>query len=814
MGKARSLRPSCAAVLLGLCAVSVGVPCRAEMPPIGYVGEVPRPPALPALPMPLGYVGEVPRQTPLAPVAPPPQKQALAVQQPLSHTGETLIRAQILKTDSATGILTATGKVEIIRNDHALHADQVTYNQKTGVMVADGHVVLRAASGEVTFADHQEITGDLKEGVAEKMAILFQDNSRMAAARATRYEGRYTVADHALYSPCNVCRENPDQPPLWQLKADTVTHDNEAHEIYYHDVTVEMGDVPILYSPYLSMADPSVQRQQGFLSPLPGLSPSLGASVKIPYYIDIAPEQDLTVSPTFSTVDTAQIAADYRRRFAQGQLSLQGSVTRADLINENGVDQGQQWRGHLFGAFLYDIDATWRAGSDFQYVSDKSYLHRYGYSSLDQTISRAYVEGFSERNYLGLNSYAFQDLRPNSLAAEPFVLPSMTLSALGAPADTFGGRWSFDANTLITTRNNSGAPLAQQGPDTRRLSTNVGWERQLISDTGLVTTVSGLARTDSYWATHISALNGSGTNYDQALFTRPFTQANVLMRYPMGRSGDGYQQIVEPIVSFTAAPDVRSIAKQPIEDSLDVEFDETNLFSPNRFTGSDLIEGGSRATYGIRQMLTTTSGAHIDIFGGESYDFTRNNLFPSQSGLNGHASDYVGRMDFMPANWFDANYGFRLSQANLSPQQQDAQVSFGAPILRPSIRYIEAYETDTATNLVDLVRQATLGFTSKFATYWILKGEHTQAFDPQPGPRNSSLSLNYVDECFAAGVTVGRENTTRVDMNSGTSVGFHLYLRNLGGFHTDSGAAPGVTNQGMSSGFPSSVPAEFRPIEP
>ena len=155
------------------------------------------------------------------------------------------------------------------------------------------------------------------------------------------------------------------------------------------------------------------------------------------------------------------------------------------------------------------------------------------------------------------------------------------------------------------------------------------------------------------------------------------------MRYPMGRGGDGYQQLLEPIVAFTAAPDVRQIAKQPNEDSLNVEFDETNLFSPNRFTGSDLIEGGSRATYGLRNAITTDEGSHVDIFGGESYDFTANSDFPALSGLNSHASDYVGRVDFAPVRWFNANYGFRLAQSDFSPQRQDALVSVGAEIFRP-----------------------------------------------------------------------------------------------------------------------------------
>ena len=776
-----------------LLTAPVSAPCLAEVPPVGFTGEVPRI----GLVMPVGYKGEVPRSAPPAPVKP----AASSSPENADHANETLITATQMQSDSATGIVTATGKVEVVHGDNLLHADKVTYNQKTGVMSADGHVALLMPSGEVEFSDHQEITGDMKQAFAAKVGILFPDNSRVAATTAQLYEGEYTVADHAMYTACNVCRENPDQPPLWQLKADTITHNNVEHQIYYHDVTIEALDVPVFYTPYMSTPDPTVKRRQGFLSPLPGYSPIIGEYIKAPYYFDIAPDKDMTVTPTFSTIDKAQLAAEYRQRLERGKLLLSGSITHADLIDDLGVDKGQKWRGDMFGNFLYDINSTWRTGTDIQYASDKSYLRRYNISSLDQMTDRAFVEGFRGRDYAVVNSYYFQDLRPGVTSVQPTILPSATFSAFGDPGQTLGGRWSFGGNTLVTTRSNTGALPAQQGADTRRLSMNAGWQRQLVSDTGLITTVSGLARTDSYWANNVVANDGSGTVYDHALFTREFGQANAVMRYPMGRSGNGYQQLMEPIVALTAAPKVRTITKQPIEDSQDVEFDETNLFSPNRFTGSDLIEGGSRATYGLRNAITTNSGARIDVFGGESYDLTTNNAFPASSGLNQHASDYVGRIDFAPVDWFNANYGFRLAQSDLSPQRQDAYTSFGVPLFRPSLRYIEAYANNTTTNRLDLVRQVTLGASSTFAKYWNLTGSHTQAFDPEPGPRGTSLALTYVDECFAFGVNVSHDSTNRVDISSGTSAAFHLYLKNIGGMHTDS--ASNIT-----------FPAEFRQTAP
>lgn len=755
------------------------------MPPVGYTGPAPRAAAATVgahtLIPPVGYIGPVGAATV---AATPNAKTARDDARAAARKDETLITAQRMRTDDAQGLTIAEGKVEIVRGDYILQADRVTYNTKTGVMAADGHVALTTPTGEVEFAEHQEISGDMKQAFVRKMGILFPDNSRMAAATAQRYDERYTVAEKAMFTACNVCRDDPDRLPLWQVRAGTITHDKVAQEIYYRDATLDFAGVPVMYTPYMSSPDPTVKRRQGFLSPTPGYSPNIGAFVRTPYYFDIAPDKDMTVAPTFSTTDKAQVAMQYRERFVRGDFRIDGSFTKAKLVNDDGVDKGQQWRGHVVGKFAYDLTPIWRAGTDIQYVSDKSYLHRYNISSSDQMVSRAYLEGFKGRNYAAVNSYYFQDLRADKDAAQPWVLPSATVSALGQPGQTFGGRWSFDASTLVTQRDNSGRSVANQGPNTRRLSLSGGWQRQFLSGTGLVTTAAALLRTDSYWANHV--VSSSAETYDRAMYTRAYQQGSLTFRYPMARNGGSYQHLLEPIVSMTAAPNVRSIAKQPIEDSYTVEFDETNLFSANRFTGNDLIEGGSRVTYGVRNAITMDNGARIDIFGGQSYNFTTSDLFPEQSGLNGHASDYVGRFDFAPVGWFNVNYGFRLRESDLSPRRQDAIISTGVPAFRPSARYIEAYQTDTSTGQTDRVRQITFGFSSALNKYWTLHGSHTQAFDPQPGPRGTSAGVAYIDECYAFGLTASHDHTSRADISSGTSVIFHFFLKNLGGLNTDS----------------------------
>jgi len=697
-----------------------------------------------------------------------------------------LLQADQLSYDQNTDTITASGNVEISRGGQILKADRITFNQKINVIKARGHIAILQPGGEVMFADEAEVTGDLKQGFVDQVRVLFPDNSRMAARDARRYEGRYLVAHLGVYSSCDLCREKPDKPPLWQIKAARVTHDNQAHDVIYRDLTLEMGGVPVMYSPYFSHPDPTVKRRQGFLTPSGGYTQYLGVFARVPYYIDIAPNSDLVLTPVFSEKDRAQLGSEWRHRFSRGEMRWSGSFTHTDLVDEYGTDLGKKWRGHVFGDTLFNINNEWRAGNRVAITSDKSYLQRYNITSEDMLTNRGYAEWFRGRNYAVSNLYMFQNLRPGSQRTEPLVLPDMQFSALGEPGKTLGGRWFLDGGLLVTSRDQN-VNAEKQGPNTRRMSFGAGWERQMVSSTGLLGEFSGIARIDGYWADNVADPTfPAGSGFSGVFDIRQFAQAETKVRYPLGRRGDSYQQIIEPIGMLTVAPKLSERRRLPNEDSLDVEFDETNLFASNRFTGIDRLEGGVRSAYGIRHSLIGDNGARIELVGGQVFRFEKDENFPEGSGLRDQFSDYVGRVEFSPAPWLDASYGFRLDRKEMIFQRQEAQLSAGAPVFRPFVNYMMANQTEATTGISTHIEEGVIGFNSSFAKYYSLFASHRQAFLPQPGPRNTTAGIYYRDECFQLGVTGQRTISDREDIRKGTSVIFHFYLKNIGGIHTDS----------------------------
>ncbi|HYI68938.1 MAG TPA: LPS assembly protein LptD, partial [Skermanella sp.] len=591
-----------------------------------------------------------------------------------------LLNADELTYDETLGIVIASGDVELSQGDRLLLADRVTYNEKTSVVTATGNIRLLEPSGDVIFADYSELTNDLAQGFVQQVRVLLTDNSRVAGTEAERTDqGRYMRINRAVYSPCNLCESDPTRAPLWQLRANRVVHDKEEKEIVYRDARLEMFGIPVLYTPYFAHPDPSVDRKSGFLSPVFGYGGNLGTFGAAPYYWTIAPDKDLTLTPLFSTEDGVQMRAEWRQRFESGRILLDGSIVNADRKTSSGAVKEDEWRGHLFGNGLFDLNDTWRTGFNLEKTSDRSYLRRYRISGEDILTSRAFVEGFRGRNYAVANAYQFDDLRENS-ENEPFVIPMAQAQLLGEPDSVLGGRWSLDLGLVGLQRS--------EGQDTQRASVEAGWRREFMADTGFITTVSGSLRSDAYYVTdYIRDDDPTGMETTDTEL-RLFPQGQVTVRYPVARQIGSVQHVVEPIVSLTSSPVLEDQDDIPNEDSQDIELSPTNLFRANRFPGVDRLDSGTRVTYGVNTGVYGFGGGFSEFFLGQSYQLSNNDdAALVASGLGKDYSDIVGRIRVSPGPYLDLQYDFQLAEEDLEAQVQQFRVSAGVPILRAGANY-------------------------------------------------------------------------------------------------------------------------------
>jgi LPS-assembly protein len=698
---------------------------------------------------------------------------------PLSQSEPVTFTADQVEYDRANALVIAKGHVEAWQNDHILRADEITFDRNTGVAAAKGHVVLLEPDGQVLFADYAEMTRNMQQAVLKDMRALLAENGRLAANGARRTDGVINEMTKVVYSACNLCKDDPTRPPLWEIRAADAVQDLEHKRIEYRDVYLDMFGVPVAYAPYFWHPDPSVKRQSGLLPPGVGLSSSLGAFYAQPYYWVIDGQSDATITPMMTTRLGPDLDVEYRRRFNSGYLLMNGSIGQADRsVQGSFVSRGQ-----------FNLDDTWRWGFDINRTSSSNYIRAYhvgtGLEGDATTLpSQVYLEGFGQGSYTRLDARAYQSVNDTITNSQlPIVLPRYQYSYFGRP-DSLGGRLSLDTGAFNVMRTN--------GTDTRRVNLTVNYERPFTGALGDMWVVTLHGDAAGYNATRLNA-QPNFSRLDKVTDARALPQVSVKVRWPFERdSGAWGTQLIEPIAEVIVAPQSgdSQLWRYPNEDSLDFEFSDANLFGFNRFPGIDRLEGGTRANLALHGAWYL-GGTTFDGIVGQSYRTNKDNLFPQVSGLHDEISDVVARATVSPAPWMDLTYRTRLDKRDLSVRMADAVASFGVPKLRvsggyfysnydPSQFYNQPPPPPVNSAFFKARNEATVGVSSTWGNY------RASGFVRRDLANNRTVAFGgdavYEDECFIFDLRLYRRYTSLNNDHGSTTVLLLFTFKTIGQF--------------------------------
>ncbi len=578
-----------------------------------------------------------------------------------------LFLADRLTYDTDGRTVRLEGGVELSSGGRVLNAADVPSYHTPGVAPAGGGVTVGVADGSTLSADSVELTGDLKEGVIQNIGILLDKHTRLAAARGTREKGDRTTLESAVFSPCDICIEKGQHQPLWQIKAVRVVWDQSEKRISYEDASFEFFGVPIVNVPYFSHADFTVKNQSGFLAPTAGQSSDLGYFVEIPYHLALDPSYDLTVAAMVATEVFPVLKLDWRQKLDSGEYWLSGSYTYDDAYDQLGNRTGAQTSySHIFGRGRFKLNETMGWGFDIERVSNDTYLERYEISNADRLTSRAYVDWREGRSHGSVSAYAFQGLRATDDPGQtPLVLPEAELYYVLGDA-VWGGEVAINGNMLALTRS--------EGLDMQRLSAGVTWTRPEILENGMAFTFFAAARGDVYRVSDVDPLLHPSLA-DGDVLSRVSAYAGAELRWPFVRQSEGgTTQIVEPIVQLVLAPYGNGPDGIPNEDSLSLEFDDTNLFNVVKFTGLDLIESGPRANVGVRYAEYFTDGASFEVLAGFQARLDDDPAFLGSTGLGETQSDYVGRISVTPWQGLTIVNRLRLDKDDFSVRRNEVYI--------------------------------------------------------------------------------------------------------------------------------------------
>ncbi|MBI3513784.1 MAG: LPS-assembly protein LptD [Proteobacteria bacterium] len=734
--------------------------------------------------------------------APPPVKNFFPAKSnprigqsaPVNPRAPFLLRADEVTYDQDMDIATATGNVEISQGERVLLADTVSYNRRNQLVTASGNVTLMEPSGEVVFGDYVEVDDDLKDGFINNIKVLLTDNARIAAVAGQRTEGSRKEFVRGVFSPCNLCADDPTRAPLWQMKGVRMTHDEVDREIAFEDATLELFGVPVFYWPYFSTPDPTVKRRSGLLNPNVGADRNVGGWYGQPYYGVLSENADFTVEPRYYTNEGAFIAGEYRQSFDKATLRLAGSAADSRRIEQGQAVNGTSgsWRGNVAGEGRIEFDDNWRGGFDLNRATDRTYVNKFHVNTTYRTFGRydlpnfrtseAFTEGFFGDSYAQVSAFAFQDNVGGSVAQQvPKALPYASYSYV-SPRDNMGGYIKSDVNALVIARQQ----IPRRGTlglatNSDRLANFSGYYLPVTTNRGDVVTLAGTLEADGYYVR--DSFDPTTGKTFTGTTGRAHPQVAAQWRYPLVKQVETISYLIEPQADVVVGPNGDNPRRIPNEDAQAFEFDDTNLFSLRRYGGFDRLAAGQRVDYGVTGAAYGRSGGSTSAFIGQSARSHGDSSFSPNSGLQDRVSDIVGRFTVNPRKNLDLTYRYRLDHNTLQTNRDEiaAAIHVG-PRSTLGVGYIHFAKPVTDVSTFPTEQIATSAFVA-INDFWTLYSAYAYDLTRQES-RIGRIGAVYRDECFA--ILISLDETFHADRDIAKGVSFLVrfgfkYLGDFGG---------------------------------
>ena len=700
-----------------------------------------------------------------------------------------LLEADLVEQGGEAGVLIAKGNVTAKNKGRTVRADQIKYNQNTGIVTAIGHVTVLNADGSTTFADELNLEDDLSTGVIGNFASRFADGSTLAANAVVSREGDRKLLSQAVFTACIVCSTGKSKPS-WVIRARRAMQNQRAQSISYNDVVFEVKGVPILYVPYFEHGDPSTGRRSGFLQPKPGESSRNGYFVEIPYLQVIDPYSDVTITPLISQYINPVLQLDYRRKLYSGTIDFSGSLTNEKFFGRRGEKFGSaDWRSHLFGNGSFKISDTWKWGFTAQTASDDLYLFRYRFGEespqtglvspqASRLMSQVYLEGQSKHFYARSFGAVFQDLIPGERRKNvPQVAPLIdgTYQWLIGPMN---GRLDVTGTAVSLMR-------TQGRLDSIRGNLGANWRGSHIIPGGLVLEPSAFMRADYF---NYSAESNRGaistTPLPSETFSRAVGLASIDLKWPLIRPGKAYNWTLEPRLSMTVASDDSQKDRVRVEDALGFEMDATSVFRPVGAAGTDLWEPGNRVSLGVRasvDVLPSASRATAPVsataFIGRRIRSEDSLNFSRASNLDQKSSDWVTDITIQQGTQASLTGRFRIDADTGQITHSEASGRLQLWRTQTTLRYHEFAEETAGASRANKELQGSMILT--LTKNVKLFGALYRDYSSQTNLR-LAYGLLYSDDCTDFRVFYEEIGTKNRFIDPSYSIRFQIAFRTLG----------------------------------
>lgn len=681
-------------------------------------------------------------------------------------TDETTIEFEVGALEAQFGsdpTASMTGGVLLRRGDKQAGADSADYDPMSRSLLLEGNVRYQDRGTQIDsdLAEFAYDTGSVRFEGAE--FSLGNSNARGAAEALRISEDGTLKLDGVSYTTC------PPDSNDWLIEAKDIDLDTRAGVGVARGMKLRFQGMPILYAPYLSFPIGDA-RKSGILAPEIGSTQRGGNEILVPYYFNLAPNYDATVTPHLMSDRGLQMQTQFRYL---GD-SMNGNVRADYLGSDNKFNDSRSFVG-LQHRMLFD--SGWRNRINFSEVSDSQYFEDLGGSlsassitHLNRTLSFDYYT--QHLSFFGqLQDYQTIDdaIAPED---EPYRrLPQLLASGFW-PDQWLGLTLGFKSE-LVNFDRDVGV---------------TGWRMNFAPEIALPITRPGWFITPSVVLdnTRYELSNtepGQSSAPSRALTIASFDSGFTLERTMKNRSR---LQTIEPRLLYVHVP-FEDQTDLPVFDTITPDLNLIQLYRKNRYLGVDRIADTDQLSVGITTRIFDTSTSRELVaatIGQTRYYRDSKVMLPGQNFESAKTSDYIAEVSFLLNENINFDLGYQWGASGAGTTKSEARLQY-----RPS--------TNKILNLAyrfqrDSLEQGDLSWSWPVGSSWNVVGRYNFSFRDKEA-LEQFVGIEYESCCWGLRLVSRRHISTR-DGTQDSSIGLQLVLKGVASVGT---AADKVLERGI-----------------
>lgn len=593
-------------------------------------------------------------------------------------SGELIVKSKKIKIKYDTGIFdqknlifTASGNVEVFQTDgiFVINTNKIFFNQKENILLSDETTKIEDNIGNTYFLDSFKfevnknllkvknlLLKDPEQNIFETPLAYINTNSgkifgkdisielknqttqnngnyRLKGTSGTIEKNRSTITKGVFTN----CKKSDGCPP-WTFSAKKITHNKNKKEISYDNALLKVYNLPLIYFPKFFHPDPTVKRKSGFLIPSINNSSNSNNFINIPYYLVIAENQDVTLSPRLYVDNKFLIQSEFRQKnFRSNHVADISFLTEKNKDSEN----------HIFynydkNLILDDFDTS-EINFKLQKTSNSTYLKSNNLKSELNNEMNIMENSFNLDLYsndfsINFETAAYENLNKNDNDRFEYIFPKLFFSKNLDSVSYLDGNFRFETDGLI-----------------RQYNTNI-LEKHLINN--LIFNSTSKINRLGFLNNYEFMIRNTNSENKKSLYKNNrnhylsgIYQYNTIL--PLIKDGKFYQNIFKPRVSARIAPEHTKDEKNK-----ERKVDLTNIYSLDRITDGSSIEGGLSLTYGmdysISEKLKTKELVNFKL--ANNLKIKNNDDVSNTNSIGEKTSDIFSEISYSPTDSFFIKY--------------------------------------------------------------------------------------------------------------------------------------------------------------